>query len=425
MKVLMGERFPVKHWTEGVEFEPKAQEQALSLASLKFIFKHIALMPDVHWGRGCTIGTVIATKDAIIPSVVGVDLGCGMAAVRTTLTADQLPDNLAPLREAIERAVPVGQPLPGNKVAGSWNLDDIPEDVANTWVGSEITRDPQTASLADRYTRLNFRGELEVNRSKAPIQQLGTLGGGNHFIEVCLDETGRVWIMLHSGSRNLGKRIADVFIERAAKAVEQYFIELPDRELGFIPRGTTDFDDYMEGLHLAQDYAAANRVVMMNRVISAVKAALFPDAPECLTIVSPEDDAIVSCHHNYVSLENHFGTNIMVTRKGAISARKGQLGIIPTSMGRASYIVEGKGNPESFCSAPHGSGRRMGRKEAERNITLEQFASEVQGVETRIEREFIQEAPSAYKDGKAVIKAAEDLVSVRYVLKQVLCVKGK
>lgn len=421
----MGERFPVKHWTEGVEFEPKAQEQAKRLGSLKFIFKHIALMPDVHWGRGCTIGTVLATKDAIIPSVVGVDLGCGMSAIRTTLTADCLPDNLAPLREAIERAVPVGQPLPGNKVAGSWNLDAIPEDVVQSWVGSEVTRDPQPASLAARYMALNFRGELEVNRSKAPIQQLGTLGGGNHFIEVCLDEQGRVWIMLHSGSRNLGKRIADVFIERAAKAVERYFIALPDRELGFIPRGTPDFDAYMDGLRLAQDYAATNRAVMMHRIIDAVKQELVLPQHRGHSIIATGDDAVVSCHHNYVSMENHFGANIMVTRKGAISAREGELGIIPTSMGRASYIVEGKGNRESFCSAPHGSGRRLGRKEAERQISLDQFASEVQGVETRIEREFIQEAPSAYKDGAAVIKAAEDLVSVRYVLKQVLCVKGK
>lgn len=385
---------PLKMWTRGVPVEQQAMEQLRKIASLPFIHSHIAVMPDVHLGKGATVGSVIATKRAIIPAAVGVDIGCGMCAVRTNLTADDLPDSLAPLRSSLESAIPVGQA----------SHKDVPRPAESAWY----------SKLKRRYEAIEAKHPGFAPRQSAAFQ-LGTLGGGNHFIEVCLDEAQRVWIMLHSGSRNIGNRIGSYFIEKAKKEMERQFIRLPDKDLAYLVEGSTLFDDYVEAVGWAQDYAAENRRQMLAAAIAAVREHVKPFE---LT------DEAVNCHHNYVERENHFGENVLVTRKGAVRAREGELGIIPGSMGTRSYIVRGKGNPDSFCSCSHGAGRRMSRGEASRTISLEEHIAATEGVECRKDAGVLDESPAAYKPIDDVMAAQADLVEVVHTLKQVLCVKG-
>ena len=393
---------PIKAWIKGVPLEDAARQQLVNVASLPFIHKHIAAMPDVHWGMGATIGSVIPTKGAIIPAAVGVDIGCGMMAVQTTLRADQLPDNLSGVRSDIEAAVPHGRTDNGGRNdRGAWG-DTISADASDRWI-----------SLAKRY------GNIIARHPKAnaynTYQHMGTLGTGNHFIEVCLDESGSVWVMLHSGSRGCGNRIGTYFIQRAKKEMERWFINLPDRDLAYLVEGSDLFDDYVYAVNWAQDYALENRRSMMNATLDALRKTL----PDLLVI-----NEAVNCHHNYVSKENHFGSNVWVTRKGAVRARKNDLGIIPGSMGVQSYIVQGKGNETSFCSCSHGAGRAMSRGEAKKRFSLEDHAHATEGVECRKDAEVIDETPAAYKNIDAVMAAQSDLVEVVHTLKQVVCVKG-
>lgn len=397
---------PLKLWDSHGAFEEGAMDQLRNVAKLPFIHRHVAGMPDVHWGMGATVGSVIATKGAIVPAAVGVDIGCGMMAVQTTLRAENLPDNLHQVRSDIEAAVPHGRTDNGGKSdRGAWG-DQLPENAANRWV-----------SLAERYDAI-----LEKHpKAKAfnTYQHMGTLGTGNHFIEVCLDEGGRVWVMLHSGSRGAGNKIGSYFIEAAKREMERYFIDrfLPDKDLAYLVEHTELFDDYVEAVAWAQDYALANREVMMDAVLGAMYRTLSVPS---FTVTS----MAVNCHHNYVARENHFGANVFITRKGAVRARKGDLGIIPGSMGTGSFIVEGLGNHESFCSCSHGAGRKMSRGQAKKSITLEQHAKAMQGIEARLDADVLDESPAAYKDIGAVMEAQGDLVTIKHRLRQVVNVKG-
>ena len=394
---------PIKAWTVGVPFEDAAQQQLRNLASLPFIHKWIAVMPDAHQGMGATVGSVIATDGAVIPAAVGVDLGCGMMAARTSLKASDLPDDLKGIRSRIEAAVPHGRTDNGGKSdRGAWKHP--PAAVASAW-----------ASLADRYQRI-LDAHPRVGRGP-DVAHLGTLGTGNHFIEVCLDEEDRVWIMLHSGSRGLGNRIGSHFIQLAKREMERFFIRLPDADLAYLPEGTEHFRAYVEAVGFAQDYAMKNRELMMASVVAALGGA--PDLP-------PFDAAVeaVNCHHNYVEREHHYGKDVLVTRKGAVRAREGDLGIIPGSMGARSFIVRGLGNPESFCSSSHGAGRAMSRTEARRRFTVEDHAQATAGVECRKDADVIDETPAAYKPIDDVMRAQRDLVTIVHTLRQVVCVKG-
>lgn len=396
---------PIKMWTKGVPVEEDAKKQLINIASMPFIYKHVAVMPDVHLGMGATVGSVIATHRAIIPAAVGVDIGCGMNAVKTTLTASDLPDNLLGIRNAIEKAVPHGRTDPrkfkGVRDVGAW--ENPPTNAQLAW-----------AQLKDEFDVI-----CQKNPSLAKTnsyKHLGTLGTGNHFVEVCLDENQNVWIMLHSGSRGVGNSIGTLFIEKAKEDMRKYFINLPDQDLAYLPEGTDHYNDYVQAVNWAQKFATLNREVMMENTIAAIRTIITkPFETHMLAI---------NCHHNYVQKENHFGTNVHVTRKGAVSAREGQLGIIPGSMGARSFIVRGKGNPESFDSCSHGAGRTMSRTEAKRRFTVEDQIKATEGVECRKDAEVIDEIPMAYKDIDAVMHAQSDLVEVVYTLKQVVCVKG-
>jgi tRNA-splicing ligase RtcB len=399
---------PILAWTRGVPVEDAAKQQLRNLASMPFVFRHVAAMPDVHWGMGATVGSVIATKGAIIPAAVGVDIGCGMMAQRLNLTASDLPDNLHGIRSAIEAAVPHGRTDNGGaNDRGAWH--DVPELVA-------AGIDPLGAGLA-RIIEKHPKLERAGSRSH---RHAGTLGTGNHFIEICLDEEQRVWVMLHSGSRGIGNAIGSYFIDAAKKDMERWFINLPDKDLAYIPQGSPLFHDYWEALSWAQGYARMNRELMMSATLTAFAVAI--DAPEAV-FFQPTMTA-VNCHHNYVSWERHFGENVMLTRKGAVDAHEGVLGIIPGSMGAKSFIVRGKGNRESFCSCSHGAGRAMSRAEARRRFTLEDHARETTGVECRKDADVLDETPQAYKEIDAVMAAQADLVDVVHTLKQVVCVKG-
>jgi len=393
---------PIKLWTHGVPVEDEARQQLINTARLPFIFHHLAVMPDVHLGKGSTIGSVIPTRGAIIPAAVGVDIGCGMMAVRSTLIATDLPDNLHGLRTAIEKAVPHGRDMTrGKRDSGSWGRP--PELVDLYW-----------KALLPGFRRLVGKApKLEKTNNHV---HLGTLGTGNHFIEVCLDEAGRVWFMLHSGSRGVGNAIGRHFIELAQADMRSHIANLPDRDLAYFEEGSPHFDDYVEAVGWAQDYARRNREVMMQHVIRAVRG-------EIAKPFEAEVEA-VNCHHNYVQNETHFGHQVLVTRKGAVSAQKGQLGIIPGSMGAKSYIVRGRGNPDSFCSCSHGAGRRMSRNEAKRRFSVDDQVRATDGVECRKDAAVIDEIPMAYKDIDAVMAAQASLVEVVHSLKQVVCVKG-
>jgi tRNA-splicing ligase RtcB len=391
----------VKMWTNGVPVDEQAKKQLANIAKMPFVHSHLAVMPDVHVGKGATVGSVIATKGAIIPAAVGVDIGCGMMAVQTTLKASDLPESLSNLRARIERAVPHGfVTVKGRANKGAWAV--TPDSVISKWRALSNRHD----AIVAKQPKLS---------TKEPQRQLGTLGGGNHFIEVCLDTEQAVWVMLHSGSRGIGNMIGQLFIELARKDMKKHFINLPDRDLAYLVEGTDHFDDYVEAMTWAQDYAAENRRSMMEAVLRVMREELKPFAM---------GEVAVNCHHNYCTKENHFGENVLVTRKGAVSARAGQLGIIPGSMGAKSYIVRGRGNAESFESCSHGAGRVMSRTQAKAKFTLADHEAATAGVECRKDADVIDETPAAYKDIDAVMEAQRDLVEIAYTLKQVLCVKG-
>ena len=391
---------PVKMWTRGVPIEDEARRQLANAARLPIVFKHIAAMPDVHFGIGATVGSVIPTKRAIIPAAVGVDIGCGMMACKTTLTAEDLPDNLAPLRSAIERAVPHGR-SPGARDPGAWGK--VPGSVDTAWAQLE----PEFTELCRDYPKMAKTN----NRA-----HLGTLGTGNHFIEVCLDEAGSVWFMLHSGSRGVGNAIGTMFIELAKQDALRHNANLPDRDLAYFEEGARYFGDYVRAVGWAQKFAAINREVMMKRVIEAAKTVIHKNFQAHIEAVN--------CHHNYVSKEHHFGEDVYVTRKGAVSAKAGQLGIIPGSMGARSYIVRGKGSAESFHSCAHGAGRRMSRNAAQKAFSLQDLATQTEGVICRKDKGVLDEIPGAYKNIDEVMANQSDLVEVVHTLKQVVCVKG-
>jgi len=394
---------PIKAWVGDMTIETAALEQLERVASLPFIFQHLAVMPDVHWGMGATVGSVIATRGAIVPAAVGVDLGCGMIARRTSLTSRDLPDSLAKVRSELERLIPHGRTHQGGRGdRGAWH--DIQPAGAAAW--SALA--PEFAEICQKHPKL--AGGNDVNH-------LGTLGTGNHFVEVCLDEEDRVWLMLHSGSRGVGNRIGSYFIELAKRDMERWFIQLPDKDLAYIPEGSALFDDYWRALNWAQTYAASNRTLMMEAAVRALHNALPGAEFSC-------NEMAVNCHHNYATREHHFGENVLVTRKGAVRARAGDLGIIPGSMGARSFIVRGKGNVDSFCSCSHGAGRKMSRGEAKRTFSVADHVAATAGVECRKDAEVIDETPGAYKDIDAVMAAQADLVDVVHTLKQVVCVKG-
>ena len=390
-------RAPMKLWEpDGFPFEHEAMQQIRNVASLPFIHHHVAVMADAHFGIGATVGSVIATRGAVIPASVGVDIGCGMVAARTPWTANDLPDSLKPMSDDIEWGIPVG-----------FNQHKEHRAAYREW-----------ASLApELQTILAKHPKLGTKHDKA-LLQLGTLGGGNHFIEVCLDEEQRVWLMLHSGSRNIGNVIGHYFIEQARQEMLRQDIHLPDRDLAYLSEGSESFRDYIQAVWWAQRYASANRMVMLETLRLAV-AKYMPTWK-----VNTPLDVVVSCHHNYVSLEEHFGSPVYVTRKGAVRAGHGDLGVVPGSMGAKSYIVRGKGNPESFESCAHGAGRRMSRGAAKRAFTLDDHMKATAGVECRKDRGVLDETPGAYKPIDVVMKAQEDLIEIAYTLKQVLCVKG-
>ncbi|MEX0437186.1 RtcB family protein [Providencia rettgeri] len=393
---------PVKMWTNGVPVDPKAVTQLQNTAKMPFIFKHLAVMPDVHVGKGSTIGSVIPTKGAIIPAAVGVDIGCGMIAVRTSLTASDLPDSLQNIRFAIESAVPHGRTTHRHgRDNGAWHR--TPDIVDTHWAHL----DEEFKRICDKYPKL--RGTNHYNH-------LGTLGTGNHFIELCLDEQDRVWVMLHSGSRGVGNAIGNLFITLAQKDMQQHIANLPDRDLAYFEEGSVHFNDYMEAVGWAQDFARHNREVMMHRVLEA----LSREIPKPFIT---EQEA-VNCHHNYVQKEQHFGEEVLVTRKGAVSARKGQMGIIPGSMGAKSFIVRGLGDEESFCSCSHGAGRVMSRTEAKKRFSVSDQKMATAHVECRKDSDVIDEIPMAYKDIDAVMAAQSSLVEIVHTLRQVVCVKG-
>ncbi|MCH9639862.1 MAG: RtcB family protein [Betaproteobacteria bacterium] len=396
-------RAVIKSWTRDVTFDDNAKEQVRNIASMPFIHKHIAIMPDVHLGKGATIGSVIPTIGAVIPAAVGVDLGCGMMAIRTSLNASDLPDSLINLRHEIEKNVPHGRSanFQHGRDKGSWN--NLPEDVVRAWL-----------TLDDGFNRLCEKHPFLKNTNNK--QHLGTLGTGNHFIELCLDESDNVWVMLHSGSRGVGNKIGSEFIKKAKKDMERWFIHLPDKDLAYIPEGSQHFGDYIAAVSWAQDFARVNRQVMMSRTLAALQKIV----PKSFTT---ELEA-VNCHHNYISREHHFGSDVWVTRKGAVSARSGEMGIIPGSMGAKSFIVRGLGNAQSFCSCSHGAGRVMSREEAKRRVSMDEHLAATEGVECRKDKSVIDETPSAYKDIEKVMAAQSDLVEIVHTLKQVVCVKG-
>ncbi len=404
-KILSEGRVPVKIWTDDVEEE--AQQQLQNIAKLPFIYKHVAAMPDVHFGLGATVGSVIATKGAIIPAAVGVDIGCGMAAVKLPFSVDRLGD-IAKLRHSIERSVPVGH----------HSHKELDGRRGEAWL-----------ALGDSHGIEKLKGPPgeQTKLYRTAMHQLGTLGGGNHFIEICRDKQDGAWIMLHSGSRGIGNTLAKRHIEKAKDTMKRYFLDgekgfnvLPDPDLAFFVQGTEQFKDYLADLLWCQNYAKANRVEMLHLVMREVWRQVFgPEAVYDLSTLF-----VVNCHHNYTSQESHFGHNVWLTRKGAVSARDGEFGIIPGSMGAKSFIVKGKGNVESFCSCSHGAGRRMSRTKAKQAFTIADLEAQTAGVECRKDADVLDEIPGAYKDIDKVMADQSDLVDVVFELKQVMCIKG-
>ncbi len=394
---------PIKAWTRGVALEDKARRQLENVAALPCVRKWVAVMPDVHLGYGATVGSVVPMSGAIVPAAVGVDIGCGMIASATTLTASDLPDSLAGIRNRIEAAVPHGRTRNGGRGdRGAWQ--HLPKRQELAW-----------ADLLPRFEAIVAKHPA-ISKANH-YSHLGTLGTGNHFVELCLDETDRVWIMLHSGSRGIGNRIGSHFIRLAKREMERWFISLPDADLAYLPEGSTYFGDYVEAVGWAQDYAMVNRQLMMTQTVEALQL--------CAELPYFESDIVaVNCHHNYVAKEHHFGDNVWVTRKGAVRAGLDELGIIPGSMGARSFIVRGKGNPLSFNSCSHGAGRAMSRTAARKRFTVADHVAATAGIECRKDEGVIDETPAAYKDIDAVMAAQADLVDIVHTLRQVVCVKG-
>lgn len=394
-QTLTGQRVPVKIWTDDID--ERSKEQLSNIASLPFIHHHVAAMPDVHVGMGATIGSIIATHKAIIPAAVGVDIGCGMLACQLSLTANDIDEkSLNKVFQQISRDVPVGR---------NWHKDE------RALVGAAKPFETRLTAMTQKHPGLL----KSFGRFNNWINQMGTLGGGNHFIEICLDENNHVWVMLHSGSRGIGNGLADYFIELARKDMERLMVNLPDCDLAYFSEGAEYFDDYVEAVHWAQEYAYQNRQSMLDLILAGMRRLL----PEFIVL-----NEVVNCHHNYVAIEHHYGENVYVTRKGAIRAREGDLGIIPGSMGARSYIVRGKGNQESFTSCAHGAGRRMSRTAAEKQFTQDDLKQQTAGVICRKDKGVIDEIPGAYKDIDQVMANQSDLVDVVHTLKQVVCVKG-
>lgn len=390
--VVTSARVPIKLWAPLAEVESSALEQLINTANLPCVFHHVAAMPDVHLGYGATVGSVVACKGAVIPGAVGVDIGCGMMAVQLPLTASDLPDSLKALRSEIERSVPIG-----------FSEHKTPARESTAWEG---------------WKEFNHRPSRLHNRLGKAQCQLGTLGGGNHFIEVCLDTAQHVWVMVHSGSRNIGKEIAEVHMFQAKKLMQHYQVRLTDPDLAYLEEGTAQFEAYWDDLQWAQEYAFMNRDIMMRRVLRAVSHVL----PSVRGVIAPVME--VNCHHNYAEREQHFGHQVIVTRKGAVRARQGDMGIIPGSMGSRSYIVRGRGNPDAFESCSHGAGRRMSRGQAKRTFDVSDLKTQTAGVECRKDAGVLDEIPGAYKDIDQVMANQADLVEIVAELKQVLCVKG-
>lgn len=395
---------PIKAWIEGVQLEGPARVQLQNIAALPCVGPHVAVMPDVHLGKGATVGSVVPTRGAIIPAAVGVDIGCGMIASLTSLRAEDLPDSLSTLRLAIEQAVPHGRTNNGQfGDKGSWN-NAPPLTAQRAWAKHEA----QYRELVHRHPK---------TEAYSTFNHMGTLGTGNHFIELCLDLQGRVWVMLHSGSRGVGNRIGSYFIELAKEDMRRAHGNLPeDHDLAYLTEGTEHFSDYTEALAWAQSYAWANRETMLAHVYYAISSTLRQTVYQLETAVN--------CHHNYADLELHNNELLWITRKGAVNAEEGRLGIIPGSMGARSFIVRGKGNAESFNSCSHGAGRKMSRGEAKRRFTVEDHIKATQGIECRKDADVVDETPMAYKDIDLVMKAQADLVEIVTELRQVLCVKG-
>jgi tRNA-splicing ligase RtcB len=394
-QVLTDQRVPVKIWTDDVD--EKSRQQLSNVGSLPFIHHHVAAMPDVHLGIGATIGSVIATHKAIIPAAVGVDIGCGMVACRLSISGNELDEkSLRKVFDQITRDVPVGR---------AQHKDD------RALVNAARPFQARLDAMTQRHPQLL----KAFGKFSKWVNQMGTLGSGNHFIEVCLDETNQVWVMLHSGSRGIGNALASYFIELARQDMERWMIHLPDRDLAYFPEGTEHFDDYVEAVTWAQEYAMQNRREMVDLVLAGLKRHV-----PSFEVTSE----VVNCHHNYVAMEHHFGADVWVTRKGAIRARDGDLGIIPGSMGARSYIVRGRGNAESFTSSAHGAGRRMSRTAAEKQFSEADLVRQTDGVICRKDKGVVDEIPGAYKDIDAVMENQKDLTETLHTLKQLVCVKG-
>ncbi len=388
IKIVLNEgKVPIKIWTD--EVEPQAKEQLKNIAKLPFVFKHIAVMPDVHYGMGATVGSVIATKGAVCPAAVGVDIGCGMMAVKTDLDKNFVQDRIKIIRKNIEEKIPTG-----------FAKNEKPTENVENWEGWKNVKN------------LSFKDDELIKNSK---KQLGTLGGGNHFIEICLDTENNVWIMLHSGSRNIGKVLAERHIAEAKDILKKMFIELPDPDLSYFAEDSKEFKAYWNDVKWCQLFAMANRQEMMRIIIDELTKIKGDEVKKLFE---------VNCHHNYLSKENHFGSNVLITRKGAVSAKKGQYGIIPGSMGAKSFIVKGKGNANSFHSCSHGAGRKMSRMEANKKFNINDLAKETEGVECRKDKGVIDEIPSAYKNIDTVMDNQSDLVEIVAELKQIMCIKG-
>ena len=386
-----------------VPIDEKTINQAKTYCSMSFV-THASLMPDAHYGKGSTVGSVVATEKVIVPAMVGVDIGCGMMAVRTSLKSEDLPQSLKPMRLNIESLIPHGRTDKGGKNdVGSWR-HDIPQEVETRW----------NSDLKDDFEKISEK-HSKIKKSNH-INHLGSLGGGNHFIEVCLDLKNSVWFMLHSGSRGVGNRIGNYFISLAKKEMQKYFINLPDEDLAYIPENSLYFWDYVRALLWAQKYAKINREIMMDKVIKAVRTSL--------NIPFQIIDKAINCHHNYVVQETHYDKSFWITRKGAVKAGKEDLGIIPGSMGAKSFIVRGKGNIDSLTSCSHGAGRLMSRNKAKKSFTEKDIKEQTKGVECRKDPAIVDEIPKAYKPIEKVMAAQSDLIEVVAELKQIICIKG-
>ncbi len=399
IELTTGCRVPIKSWTVNIPVEEAARKQIQLVADLPFVYKHVAVMSDTHPGKGCTVGSVIATQGAISPAFCGVDLGCGVTAVRTTMDSGMLPKDLAQLRSIIESFVPHGL----DQNWGSKDWPDTPPEIEIAWMGLE------------GHYRSIVNNSPQVSH-KDPAHQLGTLGSGNHFLEIAIDEEDKVWILLHSGSRGVGNKIGMYFIRRASVLMKQYFITLPSTDLSYFPEGTDDFNYYLDAVMWCQTYAKTNRELMAASVEKALrKSKMVPKFERTFEI---------DCHHNYVAKENHFKHNVLVTRKGAVSARKGQVAVVPGSMGTPTYIVQGLGNPESFMSCSHGAGRAMSRTAAKQTFTLKDHREATAGIECRVDSSVLDETPGAYKNIEDVISAQKELIEPIHKLRQVICIKG-